>query len=198
MRDIVYSEIRKSIVRGTYKPGEKLQEEKLAEELGVSRTPVREALRKLEVERFVTYYPHRGTVVSSISTDEISDLYKVRCLLERLIVCRAAKNATPTDIEELLSILKKEESAVKPDDILDAVDEFNNTIYNLSNAETLIDLAKKVREFLSRTTASNHLNPIRRQQAHEEHLHIIDALSRNDPDLAEKYTIEHLNRSPLE
>ena len=173
-----------------------MQEESLAKELGVSRTPVREALRKLEVENFVTYYPHRGTVVSEVPADEIDELYQIRRLLEVFIIRRAATRATSKDTERLRGILEREEECIEPDDILDAVEAFNNTLFQLSGATTLVDINKRIREMLQRTMVSNHLNPERRRQAHEEHLKIVEALEHNDPDLAEQYTIEHLNHSP--
>ncbi len=196
IRDEVYQRIRKAIIRGVYKPGDRLQEEWLAEELGTSRTPVREALRKLEVERFVTYYPHKGTVVSEVSRDEIEELYQVRQLLEVFIARRAAKNAAPEDIARLRAVLAQEERCVEADDILDAVENFNNALFEISRADSLVDLNRRIREYLQRVTTSNHLNPVRRKQAHGEHLLIIEALEAHDADLAEQRTIEHLNHSP--
>lgn len=196
IRDEVYHRIRTAILRGVYKPGERLQEETLAEELGTSRTPVREALRKLEVERFVDYFPHKGTVVSEVSMDEVEDLYRVRQLLEVLIIRRAAHKATPEDIIRLRAILAKEELCVEADDILDSVEQFNTALFAVSQADNLVELNKRIRENLQRVVVSNHLNPVRRKEAHAEHLRIVEALEANDPDLAEKYTIEHLSHSP--
>lgn len=196
IRDEVYHRIRQAILRGIYKPGEKLQEEALAEALGTSRTPVREALRKLEVEQFVTYFPHRGTVVSSISSDEVDDLYRVRTMIEVLVTRRAAKMATPEDIRKLRKILAVSELCVEPDEILDSVELFNNTLFEISNAPSLVDINRRIRELLQRVMSSNHLNPERRVEAHREHQLIVDALEANDPDLAEKYTLEHLGNSP--
>lgn len=196
IRDEVYHRIRTAILRGVYKPGDRLQEEMLAEELGTSRTPVREALRKLEVERFVDYFPHRGTVVSEVSKDEVEDLYKVRQLLEILLIRRAAKNATAEDIEALRAILEEEDRCVEPDAILDSVEKFNNVLFSISRAESLIELDQRIRENLQRVVVSNHLNPERRKTAHAEHLLIVDALAANDPDLAERRTVEHLTHSP--
>lgn len=196
IRDEVYHRIRQAILRGAYKPGERLQEVALAEELGTSRTPVREALRKLEVEKLVIYYPHRGTVVSEFPADEIAELHQVRTLLERFIARRAARNATPQDIEKLQSILARAERGKAPDEILEAVEDFNAAIFGISKAEHLVDLTRRIRELLQRVLLSNHLDPARRTEAHEEHRRIVEALAANDPDRAEQFTIEHLNRAP--
>ena len=196
IRDEVYHRIRQAILRGTYKPGEKLQEVALAEELGTSRTPVREALRKLEVEKLVIYYPHRGTFVSELPADEIAELHQVRTLLERFIARRAARNATPQDIERLNSILARAERGEEPDEILEAVEDFNTALFELSRADHLVDLTRRIRELLQRVLVSNHLDPVRRAEAHQEHRRIVEALAANDPDRAEQCTIEHMNRAP--
>lgn len=196
IRDEVYHIIRKDILDGVYEPGERLQEEQLADELGTSRTPVREALRKLEVEKFVSYTPHRGTIVSSVSTDEVEELYQIRTMLECYIARRAAINATDEDIKRLRKALKNCENCQGSDDILDAVGEFNNVLFESSKSEHLVDLNRRIREILQRILVSNHLNPERHKIAHKEHLKIVDAIEAHDPDLAEKYTREHLSNSP--
>ncbi len=196
IRDEVYHRIRQAIIRGAYQPGEKLQELDLAEMLGTSRTPVREALRKLEVENLVTYYPHKGTVVSEVNTDEVEEIYEVRTLLEVFIARRAAARATPEDVKKLRRILARGELCEEPDDILDAVERFNEVLFEVSGAVSLVDLNRRVREILQRIVVSNHLNPERRASARLEHRRIVDALEANDLDLAEKYTREHMERSP--
>jgi DNA-binding GntR family transcriptional regulator len=196
IRDEVYHRIRQAILRGVYRPGDRLQEEALAEALGTSRTPVREALRKLEVELFVTYYPHKGTVVSSVSPDEIDDLYRVRTVIEVLVTRRAAIRSTPEDTAKLREILALSERCVEPDEILDSVELFNDALFEIADAPSLVDINRRIRELLQRVLASNHLDPARRARAQKEHLRIVGALEANDPDLAEKYTLEHLANSP--
>ncbi len=196
IRDEVYLQIRKAIIRGVYKPGEKLQEEDLAEALGTSRTPIREALRKLEVENLVTYYPHRGTMVSDVSVDEVDELYQVRTLVEVFIAKRAALNATPEDIAQLRKILKDGEQCTDPDDILSNVELFNDTLFEIAHADALVDINRRIRFTLQRVVVNNHLNPERRKTAYEEHCKIVDALEAHDSDLAQKYTLEHMAHSP--
>lgn len=196
IRDEVFFQIRKAIIRGDYKPGEKLQEEDLAEQLGTSRTPVREALRKLESERLVTYYPHRGTVVSEISNDEIDELFAVRTLIEVLIARRAAVKATPDDIKKLRAYLEKTECGDDTDVILDSVEAFNEKIFQISGAERLTDLNRRIREYLQRLLISSHTEPRRKAEAAAEHMKIVEALEAGDPDLAEKYTREHMKNAP--
>lgn len=196
MRETVYQQLRKAIIRGHYKPNDNLREEDLAKQLGVSRTPVREALRKLESESLVTYYPHRGTVVSEISNDEIDELFAVRTLIEALIARRAAAKATAADIKKLKLCLERAESSDDPDDILNEIETFNETIFQISDAERLTDLGKRIREHLQRLLVSNHPDPDRRAAAAAEHMRIVEALEANDSDLAEKLTREHLTKVP--
>lgn len=196
IRDEVYQMLRQAILRGEYKPGDRLQEETLAEQLGTSRTPVREALRKLEVESFVNYYPHRGTVVSEVSTDEIEELYQIRTIIESFIAKRAAINATDKDIKHLREILANGEKLTDDIEILDNIEQFNETIFEIAGSRSLADLNRKIRELLRRVVVSNHLDPQRRTRAHSEHVRIVDAFEKNDPELAQKVTIEHLGHSP--
>lgn len=198
IRDEVYHIIRKDIIHGVYKPGDRLQEEQLAEQLGTSRTPVREALRKLEVERFVDYTPHKGTVVTDVSSDEVEELYKVRALVESLIVKKAALNATNEDIKKLRKSLEVCEKCTDIDDTLDCVEEFNNILFETANSKFLEDINRRIREILQRVLVSNHMNPERHKIAHEEHKKIVDAIEAHDVDLAERYTIEHLSNAPRE
>lgn len=195
IRDVVYKRLLAGILNGKYKPGDRLREETLAEELGVSSTPVREALRKLEVERFVDYYPRKGTVVSEIPRDEVEELYKVRQLLEVLIIRRSAQNATPKDITKLRKLLASEEMYSEPDDVHEVTVQFNRILLELSRADNLIALMKRVRESLNRVFNRNYLDPERRRRAREEHVRIVDALEAHDADLAEKLIVEHLHNS---
>lgn len=196
IRDEVFYQIRKAIIRGDYKPGEKMQEEDLAKQLGTSRTPVREALRKLESEKLVTYYPHRGTVVSEVSDDEIDELFAVRTLIETLIARRAAVKAKPGDIKKLREYLEKAESSDNADTALNSIEAFNEKIFQISGAERLADLNRRIREYLQRLLVSNHTEPRRKAEAAAEHLKIVASLEAGDPDLAEKYTKEHLGNTP--
>lgn len=191
IRDEIFCQLRKAIVRRVYKPGEKLREETLAEQLGTSRTPVREALRKLESEKLVNYYPHKGAVVSEISKEEMEDLFAIRALLEKLIIRRAAMKAKPEDIQELRRYLEASETPGDADTILDAIDAFNEKIFEIAGASQLADINRRVRECLQRMLVSNHLDPVRSVIARTEHMKIVEALEAGDPELAEKYVEEH-------
>lgn len=192
IRDEVYSRIRQAIIRGVYQPGDRLQEETLAEQLGTSRTPVREALRKLEIERLVVYYPHRGTVVSEVVTDEIEELYQVRILLETMIAKRAAQNATDEDIEHLRDLLEQSKKMTDSDELLDCIEQFNNYIFEMASCDYLVDLNKRAHDILRRAMTYNALDEERRSGTYTEHCRIVDALSKHDLEAAQQATAEHI------
>ena len=105
LRDVVSDVLRQAIKDGVLKPGERLMEIRLAEELGVSRTPIREAIRKLEQEGFVVMVPRRGTYVADISLKDISQVFEIRGALEELAAGLAAERITPDELERLERIL---------------------------------------------------------------------------------------------
>ena len=94
LRDIVFEALREAIIAGQLRPGERLMEVQIADELGVSRTPVREAIRKLELEGFVIMVPRKGAYVSDISIKDITDVFEIRRALEGLAVELAARRMT--------------------------------------------------------------------------------------------------------
>ena len=107
IRDVIYQRIRKAILRGDFRPGERLIEEQLSRDLGTSRTPVREALRKLEVEKMVVHHPHKGVVITDVPANEMEDLYEIRAHVESIIAKRAALSACAEDIEQLNACLTR-------------------------------------------------------------------------------------------
>jgi len=195
IRDVVYQNLRKAILRGEYLPGERLMEEQLARRLGTSRTPVREALRKLEVENMVSHNPHKGVVVSEINMDEVEDLYEIRTLVETIIAKRAALKATPEDIKYLTKLMNEEEAAVDPDVISDCIDKYNHAIAEIADCPQISDFARMIRETLARVIISTLLEPKRRPEAQKEHREIVAAFAAGDSELAQKLTIRHLKKA---
>ena len=101
LRDVVFNTLRKAILKGELKPGERLMEIALAERLGVSRTPVREAMRKLELEGLVVMIPRRGAQVANITEKDLNDVLEVRIALENLSIENACMRMTEEQLEEL-------------------------------------------------------------------------------------------------
>lgn len=194
-RGRVYSLLRDAIVSTDFHPGQQLSETELAERLGVSRTPIREALVRLGDDRLVEIVPQRGTYVSRISRQAIDDAQFVRESLECAAVRLAAKSAEEEDIAALQGILSSQREANEAGDVdrfyvFD--DELHHTLCDLSGHGIAWSLAQR---------ASGHLNRIRRlsmtmpDYIHEmisEHETVIDALARHQPGQAERALREHL------
>lgn len=117
LREVVSETLRKAIKDGVLKPGERLMEIQLAEELGVSRTPIREAIRKLELEGFVVMVPRRGTYVADISLKDIAQVFEIRSALEQLSAGLAAERITPDELEDLERILVEVNGYIQHDDL---------------------------------------------------------------------------------
>jgi len=195
IRDVIYHRIRATILNGELKPGERLTEEALARELGISRTPVREALRKLEVDKLVSHHPHRGVIVSEVFVDELEDLYEIREYVETIIAKHAARNATPDDIGHLSMLLDKLEAATSSEEASDYSEQYNLTIAKLSGCPTIINLEKLLRDALARITVSTYLMPERRSTAQTEHREIVAAIAAGDAKLAQKLTKSHIRNA---
>lgn len=195
MREVVYRRIRENILLGVYQPGDHLKEAEIASNLGVSRTPVREALRRLKAEHFLVNEPHCGMVVSSIATGELEELYRVRAFVECMVIRKAAKNATAGDIAALTACLDAADGAADLQKRLDAIEAFNAYIQRMGGARQLSDVFYFVREKLRRMVASGHIDPLRSRQAAAEHRRIVAALAANDADAAEQETRLHLSNS---
>ena len=110
LRDVVFQTLRQAILKGELKPGERLMEIQLAERLGVSRTPIREAIRKLELEGLVLMIPRKGAEVAKISENNLRDVLEVRRTLEELAVDLACQRMTEEELERIHAILEGDES----------------------------------------------------------------------------------------
>ena len=104
LREVVFNTLRQAILKGELKPGERLMEIALAERLGVSRTPIREAMRKLELEGLVVMIPRRGAQVANITEKDLNDVLEVRIVLENMAIEKACARMTEEDIEKYLGI----------------------------------------------------------------------------------------------
>ena len=107
LRQAVFASIRDAILDGRFRPGERLSEGAVAEQLGVSRSPIREALRELEKEGLVTSWPNRGVAIAAPTPDELREIYAIRGALERLAVREAVAAATPEDVAALRRIVEQ-------------------------------------------------------------------------------------------
>ena len=122
LRDVVFNTLRQAILRGELKPGERLMEIQLANKLGVSRTPIREAIRKLELEGLVLMIPRKGAEVAEITEKNLRDVLEVRKALEELAVKLACDRMTDEQMDKLKKAAKEFEEVLKTEDVTQAAE----------------------------------------------------------------------------
>lgn len=195
LRDVVFKTLRQAILKGDMEPGERLMEITLANKLGVSRTPIREAIRKLELEGLVHMVPRKGAIVASISEKDMRDVLEVRVTLEELAVKLAIQNMEEPDIDLLKKAARNFESAVIARDLVDIVEAdvmFHDVIYNKTNNGRLIQIINNLREQMYRY----RLEYVKDARTHSilisEHQDIITALEKKNVDEAKNAVRQHI------
>ena len=153
LREVVFENIRKAIIEGVLKPGERLMEIQLSEQLGVSRTPVREAIRMLELEGLVVMLPRKGAYVANISKKDLMDILEVRVGLEGLAAYCATDRMTKDHIKKLETISQELEEAVYKNDVgtmLAKDEEFHTLIFEATGNKRLISMMINIWETVYR------------------------------------------------
>lgn len=198
LRGKVFQSIREDILSGVYQDGDELREITLGEKLGVSRTPVREALRQLELEGLVTIVPNKGAYVTAITQKDVKDIYMVRSLLEGLCARWATRNITEEQIEELEEILllsefhlkRRNEGRVKQVSELDG--KFHKVLYEASDSRILEHVLKDFHKYVKMARQLSVGTPDRAEHSIAEHRGILNAIKNKDEDLAERLANEHI------
>jgi len=192
----VYQKIRNDILERHYKENDELKESTLGKELGVSRTPVREALRQLELEGLVTIVPNKGAYVTGISTKDVKDIYAIRSTLEGLAVRWAIENITPRQVDELEEILmlsefhlKKENSA---EQIMELDGKFHSILYEASGSRILQNIMSGFHDYVKSTRMNSVVTEDRARKSIREHRQILKAIQEEDVDMAEQLANEHI------
>lgn len=182
LADQVFDRLESEILSGTYAQGEILTELRLSDELGVSRTPIREALRRLEQEHIIEF-TGKGILVLGITFDDLRDIYDIRSLVEPMAAAAAAKNSNPENITDLRDALDLQEYYVSrhnPEQIKYMDSKFHEQVYKLSGSrvlyDTLLPLHNKVQKYRRASVSSNS----RAEQSLEEHRSIFKAVEAND------------------
>ncbi len=191
----VFEELEESILNGIIKPGENLIEMKLCSELGVSRTPVREAVRMLEQKGLVQIIPNKGAVVLGISEKDLEDIYAIRMYIEGLGSRWAAANITEEQIRELTEIVDLQEfyqrkNAMEHINQLDS--QFHERVFAYSNSRTLQHTLSHLHHMIQYYRQRSFRSDGRAEKAIKEHRQILEALANHDQDAAEKLTVEHV------
>lgn len=198
LRELVLEAIREAIISGTLQPRERLMEIQLAEELGVSRTPVREALRKLELEGFIVMVPRKGAYVADISFKDIADIFEIRVALEGLAAGLAAERITPEEVEEMERLLAEKSDAINKIDMEKLVDvdtKFHESIYKASRNERLNSIISNLREQIQRFRIRSLAYPGRMKESLDEHRSIVEAIEASDSQQARQLAQEHIENA---
>lgn len=198
LREVVFETLRDAIRKGILKPGERLMEIHLAEQLGVSRTPVREAIRKLELEGYVIMMPRRGTYVSNLSIKDINEVFEIRTSLDSLASGLAAERITDEELEHLQRLLVVIGEAIKEknmEKIVEADTKFHDILYQASRNNRLVGIIYNLREQLTSFRAKSMAYPGRLEETLAEHRRIVDTIAQGDAVAAQKASEYHMERS---
>ncbi len=198
LRELVLEAIRTAIMNGSLQPRERLMEIQLAEELGVSRTPVREALRKLELEGFIVMVPRKGAYVSDLTIKDIADVFEIRAALEGLAGALAAERITEEELDEMERLLVEKGEAIHQNDIdklVEADTRFHEALYKASRNERLTTIISNLREQIQRFRLTSLSVPGRRTDSLEEHRNILEAIQARDIQVARQLAQEHIENA---
>ena len=197
LRDVVFNTLRQAILRGEFKPGGRLMEIQLANKLGVSRTPIREAIRKLELEGLVIMIPRKGAEVADITEKSLRDVLEVRKALEELAVQLACEKITQEELEELekagenfKKVLKRSKDITE---VAEADVRFHDVIYMATDNQKLIHLLNKLREQMYRYRVEYLKNPDVHEQLTQEHEEIVYHIKRREKVEATAVTCQHID-----
>lgn len=196
LRDVVFQTLREAILRGELKPGERLMEIALAERLGVSRTPIREAIRKLELEGLVIMIPRRGAQVAKITEKDLTDVLEVRIGLENMVIEKACHLMTPEQLNRLEEAERDFEKAMADGDLKKlaiADEQFHNLIYEACDNRRLLQMLSNLREQLYRYRIEYMKDEDTRNLLVEEHRDIYEAISMRDIERAKAHAFVHVD-----
>lgn len=196
LRDVVFNTLRQAILTGELKPGERLMEIHLANRLGVSRTPIREAIRKLELEGLVTMIPRRGAEVAQITEKSMNDVLEVRRALDALCVELACDRITEEKLDALKAACERFEQAVKTGDvkkIAQADVELHDIIVEATGNQRLIQMVHNLSEQMYRYRFEYIKDSERHENLVEEHRIIYESLVKKDKDTASQAAKLHID-----
>ena len=200
LRNKVFKYIKTQIITGHYNPGESLVESKLAEELGVSRTPIREAIRLLELEGLVETTPNKGAVVLGISAKDVEDIYAIRQLVEGLAARWAAERITPYEIKELQKILDLMEFYANRQDLEETANldnKFHQLIYEASGSKILNLTLSNLHQYVQLARMESLKVPRRIENTIREHRCIVESFLERNAEKAEEALSKHVRRAFL-
>lgn len=190
----IYEHLRESIVSGELKPGERLILRQIAESVGVSEIPVREAMKRLEAEGLVQLRPHAGAIVTQLEREDVVQIFETRLAVEAFAARLAAVNATADDIRHLRDLIRDMNECVDGRDALRygvLNREFNTVVSQASRNRYLIDTIRRLQALTDRARALFLWDPERLARSNREHARIVDLIERHDAAAVEMLVHQH-------
>jgi DNA-binding GntR family transcriptional regulator len=194
--DIVFDNLRNAIVKGILKPGERLMEEQIAVKLGVSRTPVREAIKKLEKEKLIEMVPRKGAYVARLTSKDVLDVLEIRKFLEGFSASLASQRITEEEIVELKKISQEFSKCIDnldKDGMIEKDNEFHNLIFKATRNDKLIDIIKGLQDQFHRFRLVYFNEFDNYTQLKYWHEKICESISKRDENEASNNAKMHIN-----
>ena len=195
LREVVFEYLREAILEGKYEPGKRLMEIQLAEELGVSRTPIREAIRKLELEGLVIMVPRRGAYVTEVLVDDMVEVLEIRGALEGLAASLAAERMTDIEIDKLKKTsyeFKKYHLEKNIKGMIEKDIEIHERIFSSAGNKRLYQMSQNLREQVYRFRVRYISEYNRSEELVEDHQKIVDAISERNKHKAYISGLKHI------
>jgi len=195
LRGRVFQRLRNDILSGKYQENEELKEVAIGEEMGVSRTPVREAFRQLELEGLIQIIPNKGAYVTGITLKDVQDIYMMRSLLEGLCARLASEHITKEQLEEMEeNVYLSEFHAAKGhyDQMAELDNRFHEILYEASHSKMLENQLKDYHQYVLRVRQKTLSNNVRSKASNEEHKQIMEAIKNKDAQSAETLANQHI------
>ena len=198
LRGQVFDKIRSDILNGKYKRGEELVESSMGKELGISRTPVREAIRQLELEGLVQLVPNKGAFVTGISEKDVRDIYLIRARLEGLAARMAAKNITPELLDAMEETVVLSEYHAKKEhyeQVCEMDSKFHKLLYKASGSRILEHTLTDFHQYVQRVRMASIMKKRRMEKSNDEHDAILTAIREHDEEKAELVATRHISNT---
>lgn len=198
IKDRIYEDVRHDIITFRYQPGEKLSEYSLAEKFGVSRSPVRSVLQKLESESLVVIDPQRGTFVTKLDYDYIRDIIYLRWCVESALVCQIAEQQPKALLLELHECLDRQDALLQgdeidPEEFTELDNAFHQSIYIGSHRENLWDIIQAVNTSYLRFRMLDLVQGNSHRNIYQDHCHLVEYMEKNDAVRLRALLHQHLN-----
>lgn len=198
LRGRVFDKLRDDILNGKYEQNEELREAAIGEELGVSRTPVREAFRQLELEGLLKIVPNKGAYVTGITMKDVEDIYAIRSMLEGLCARWCTQHITQEKLEEMeenIYLAEFHESKNHVDQIAVLDNRFHEIMYESCNSKMLEHLLRDFHQYVYRVRKKTLSSNIRGKASNDEHRQIMEAIKNKDGDKAEALANMHIKNA---